>query len=392
MSFHWRNEWSALTALCVAVGAIWWPCQFLFGSIIVFRRYSGYVRRVYRIGRLTQFFGLLRHGFGANIPPLYYYKYRLFEPDKADRAPAYIYADEMSMLHPMLAAELPSETLLSRKELFFEHAQSHGLPIAHAIATFADSEVLKWYGTPERSLPACDLVLKPVDEACGYGFELWSYQNERRTWRHGDRELDAPAFIRHCCTLTANGHTHILQQRLVNHPVLQPLSGQGLSTIRIVTFRTVDGIIDVLLACLRMPNGASHVDNFETGGIAAPVDIPTGILGVAVAKDLRRGTFTRHPDSQAQIEGVALPFFADALDISRRAHSCFPWMPFVGWDVVIAENGPLILEANPNFGIELPQIVIGQPLGLTRYPAIYLQHLAALKQAGTQRDRLRSLE
>jgi len=383
MSFHWRNERSVMTTFCVIAGVICWPFQFLVQSVLVFHRFNRYVLSVHHIGRLTQLKELMRLGIGSNVPPLYYYKYRLFLPDNAGRAASYLYADEMYVLHPMLAVELPSEEPLSRKELFFEHAQSAGLPIANAIATFAGGDVMKWYRTPERSLPESDLVLKPVDEANGYGFELWSYQDDHQTWRCHNREFDASAFIRHCCALTANGHTHILQSKLVNHPIILALSGQGLSTIRIVTYRTPDGNSGVLLACMRMPTGESRVDNFETGGIAAPCGLATGMLGVAVAKDLRRGTFTRHPDSLAQITGVTIPYFSDALNLSQRAHSCFPWMPFVGWDVVITENGPLILEANPNFGIELPQIVCGQPLGFTPYPDIYLQHLAALKHRAT---------
>ena len=379
MSFNWLNERSVLTTICVAVGAICWPFQFLIACGKVFHRFSGYVKRTYQISRLTQFCGLIRLGVGSNVPPLYYYKFRLFKPEKAVNASAFIFAEEMAMLHAMLMNKLPPETPLSRKELFFEHALLYGLPTTNTIATFVDGNVLKWYGTREHSLPACDLVIKPVDEGSGYGFELWSYNDESLTWRRGEKVLDAAAFIQHCCSLTTQGHMHILQQRLVNHSMLLPISGRGLSTIRIVTYRTVDGNVGVIVACLRMATGASHVDNFEVGGIAAPVDLATGVLGVAVAKDIRCGTFTHHPDTHGQIEGLTLPYFAEALDLTQRAQSCFPWVPFVGWDVVITDNGPLLLEANPYFGIELPQIVIGQPLGLTQFPAIYLQHIAAQK-------------
>jgi len=379
MSFKWRNERSALITICVAVGAIWWPFQFLIGCVKVFHRFSGYVHRTYKIGRLTQLCGLIRLGVGSNVPPLYYYKFRLFKPEKAVHASAYIFTEEMSMLHAMLMNGLPSDAPLSRKEMFFEQAQSYGLATTNTIASFIDGNVLKWYGTREHSLPPCDLVVKPVDEGSGYGFELWSYQDGSLTWRLGEKVLDTAAFIQHCCSLTTQGHTHILQQRLVNHSMLLPLSGHGLSTIRIVTYRTVDGNGGVILACLRMATGASQVDNFEVGGIAAPVDLATGVLGVAVAKDIRCGTFTHHPDSYGQIEGFTIPYFADALDLTQRAHSCFTWIPFVGWDVVVTESGPLLLEANPYFGIELPQIVIGQPLGFTQFPALYLQHLAAQK-------------
>jgi hypothetical protein len=125
-----------------------------------------------------------------------------------------------------------------------------------------------------------------------------------------------------------------------------------------------------------MPTGRLEVDNFEAGGIAAPIALHSGVMGKAVAKDPRRGAFPIHPDSGAQIEGVEVPLFKESIDATLAAHNHFPWVPFVGWDVVVTDGGPLLLEANPNWCVELAQIVMGSPLGESAYPDIFLAHLA----------------
>jgi len=373
-SFHWRNQRSLVTSAATVVAGFSWPFRFAYDSWRSWWKYGKAVARIYGVGRLRQLSQLLRLGVTANVPPLYYYRYRLFAPVNAALAASYLFPDEMSVLHPTLAAELPSNAPLGLKESFFEHGVQRGLPVAEVIALFADGRLHTWYRGEAERLPQRDLVLKPVDAACGHGFQLWAYLPAPDRWRRGERDLDADAFLQMCCD-AAGHHRHILQKRLVNHPHLQSLSGRGLSTIRVVTYRRVSGQQGVLLACLRMPTGSSFVDNFEAGGIAAPIDLATGVLGAAVGKDPARGQFTHHPDSGAPIAGLLTPCFNEALATTLAAHAAFDWVPFVGWDVVITPDGPVLLEANPDWCVELAQIACGRPLGNTVFPEVYLEHL-----------------
>jgi hypothetical protein len=375
-SFHWRGQWSPVTALCVGVGAVRWPFQFAVDAARAFSRYAEGVERAHGLSRWQQLKGLVRLGVGSNVPPLYFYRFRLFDPANASRGAEYIHADEMDVLYPTLAVDLPSDQPLRHKEAFYEHATRHGLPVVPPVATFADGEVLEWHDGPRGELPRVDLVLKPVDMACGRGFERWEWDETAGRWCRQGQALDNAEFMARC-RLASRGHRHILQRRITNHRGLAALAGHGLSTIRVVTFRRPEGETGVLMACLRMPTGLLQVDNFEAGGIAAPIDLQTGVMGRAVAKDPRRGPFAAHPDSGARIEGVAVPLFRESIDTTLHAHRCFPWVPFVGWDVVVTDAGPLLLEANPNWCVELAQIVMGRPLGDSAYPEIFLAHLAS---------------
>ncbi|WP_164103331.1 sugar-transfer associated ATP-grasp domain-containing protein [Candidatus Laterigemmans baculatus] len=379
-SFHWKDQPSTLTSVSVYTAAVLWPFRLLWDAGRLLRRYAAPISRVHGINRRTQYAGMLRYALRENIPPLYYYRYRLFDPRNARRAPSYIHADEMSVLFPMLQLDLPSNFPLRDKRAFFESGRRYGVEVVDVIAAFSDGAVEKWHAGNRDELPLCDVVLKPVDLACGRGFQLWRYDPDQKGWRRNGALLHDKQFIRHCCKASAV-RPHILQVRIRNHPLLTPVAAEGLCTIRTVTYRRPSGAAGLLLACLRMPTGSAHVDNFEAGGIAAPIDLKTGILGDAVAKDPTRGPFQFHPDTTAPITGFQVPCFDEAKRLSLRAHAVYPWMPFVGWDVVITPSGPWLLEANPDWCVELAQIVSGEPLGETLYPEIYFEHLAAQRHA-----------
>ncbi|TVQ29091.1 MAG: hypothetical protein EA370_15785 [Wenzhouxiangella sp.] len=45
-----------------------------------------------------------------------------------------------------------------------------------------------------------------------------------------------------------------------------------------------------------------------------------------------------------------MPFWSVILDHVRSAHLALPGYMVLGWDVAVTPEGPLILEANGNFG------------------------------------------
>lgn len=158
----------------------------------------------------------------------------------------------------------------------------------------------------------------------------------------------------------------ILQPRIHNHPDLKPIAGRGLSTCRILTVASPDtGEVQAVAAALRMPVGDSPMDNIAQGGLAAAVDLESGRLSTAVAKDIGRGWFTDHPDSGARVSGRTVPFWPQAVALCLEAHRHITEVPSVGWDVAIVPEGPLLLEANTLWDPELVQVPGAHPLGAT---------------------------
>ncbi len=122
-----------------------------------------------------------------------------------------------------------------------------------------------------------------------------------------------------------------------------------------------------------MPTGGSDVDNFSSGGIAAPVDLDTARLGCAVAKypNAKGDFFESHPDTGGKIKGREVPCWAEVCDLVRSAHAKLDKIPSVGWDVAITKEGPVLIEGNVKWGSQIFEIPHGRPLTSTDFPAYY---------------------
>jgi Sugar-transfer associated ATP-grasp len=301
----------------------------------------------------------------------------LFDQGNARRVLHYVHHFEICNLLPEVNKNRPTK-LLGDKQAFYEEATRHHLPIAPIVAAFESGAVLKWHSSPENRLPESDLVLKAFDLSCGARFERWSYSGHG-AWSSDGETLDEGQFLDRC-RLRSLDHGCLVQKRLVNHPDIAGLGPNGLCTVRVVTYRWPTGDPAILMACLRMPTAGGIVDNFAAGGIAAPVDPHTGAVGEAVAKKLSRGRFRSHPDSRAPIAGVRLPLWAETRSLALDAHRGFDWMPFVGWDIAVTPDGPLLLEANPVWCVDLLQIPHHVALGDTEFVSVFLQHLEGVAE------------
>jgi hypothetical protein len=323
---------------------------------------------------VRQFADLVALANRHNLPPASYYKFRLFGPMRHRPVRAWINHYEICNLLPFLN-EGRDTGVLNDKVSFFERCRALGLPAAPVIAAFDAGGRTTWYSAPAGELPDCDLVVKCADLSCGVRFERWTREPGGAGWTRGGERLDAQAFVGRCSRM-AEERLHLVQPRLRNHPVIAPLAGEGLCTVRAVTYITESGSADLLQAVFRMPAGGNLVDNFAAGGLAAPIERATGVLGPAVTK--RPGpALSAHPDTGARITGTVLPCWPEALDLARRAQAAFAEVPFVGWDIVLTSAGPILLEANPTWCVDLLQIPHGRPLGETVFPQAFARHQRA---------------
>jgi hypothetical protein len=160
--------------------------------------------------------------------------------------------------------------------------------------------------------------------------------------------------------------SYILQPRLANHPGLSDLNNGALATVRIVTVRDEVGGFEATDAVFRMAIGRNRtVDNFHAGGIAAGVDMTTGVLGPATdtGVDARVGWHATHPTTGARIKGRVLPCWQQVVDLAYRAHAAFPSRVIVGWDIAILPDGPCVVEGNTRPDLDIHQRVSRAPLG-----------------------------
>ena len=171
----------------------------------------------------------------------------------------------------------------------------------------------------------------------------------------------------------------IIEQYVVQHPVLNSLSPSSVNTIRIVTISsntepvTKDGkMMDVAYAALRIGGGTSIVDNFHSGGMVAAIDMETGAL-ITNAADMDGNVFEYHPVTGTKIKGTVIPHFDAAVQMVKDACEEHHLDGYIGWDVAVTEDGPMLIEINLRPGVVLlTNPYLSEKKGMTRLMEKYL--------------------
>jgi Sugar-transfer associated ATP-grasp len=146
---------------------------------------------------------------------------------------------------------------------------------------------------------------------------------------------------------------YIVQERLANHPALAELAPYATNTVRVQTLLSEMGEVHVLGAVLRLSRRGKMVDNFSQGGVAVAVDPETGVTGRGITK--HSDFISRHPDSGVDLAGRQLPFWDEVLSLVRRGAGCLTGLRGVGWDVAVTPTGPVVVEANNNWDLQVLQ-------------------------------------
>jgi hypothetical protein len=196
-----------------------------------------------------------------------------------------------------------------------------------------------------------DGFAKPMRAALGNGAFAFRVEERMATSCHGTMSCDA--FVHHCANSPFAGEGYLLQPRVRPHPMLAPLMpGPGLGTVRVITFLNPDGEVSIPLANLKVPAPGAECDNVRRGSLVAPVDVASGRLGNAVGATAERPVFDvvrRHPVTGVAFDGFQLPWWAEVRDLVTRGARAFHRLPALGWDVAIAEDGPMLMETSWQF-------------------------------------------
>ena len=124
----------------------------------------------------------------------------------------------------------------------------------------------------------------------------------------------------------------------------------AVNTFRIITILDIDGESHVARAVFRMGTGDKKVDNFSSGGIAAQIDVESGIL-ISCAYDKYGKEYIFHPNTKQQIVGYKIPdweLYKDfCIKMSKKCLSAH----YVGWDIARDCFGRIVcIEANHTAG------------------------------------------
>lgn len=158
--------------------------------------------------------------------------------------------------------------------------------------------------------------------------------------------------------LLQNNHSHfILEEQITQHPDLEEFHPWSINTIRIVTiYDTVNDNIHIVNARLRMGNLKNGMDNFHAKGLCANIDVETGVI-CSTGYDKQNHSFIQHPITKKQIVGFQIPYWSECKSFVEKMARRLPTVRYIGWDVVIRNDGSCILiEGNDNADHDIQQV------------------------------------
>lgn len=196
-----------------------------------------------------------------------------------------------------------------------------------------------------------DIICKPIDGSSGQGILKCTPEDYADPKALYDR-------------LKAAG-IGIVEDKVIQHEALAALCPTSVNTIRVATLLG-DKKEGIVYAYIRIGNG-KVMDNVDCGGMAAPIDLKTGVIrGVGANK--AGETFEIHPMTGKRIPGTVIPYWQEAKDMCLAAMHRVPQVRFVAWDVAITPNGPVFIEGNSFPSHAIPQFAAHFPDGIGILP------------------------
>ena len=165
-----------------------------------------------------------------------------------------------------------------------------------------------------------------------------------------------------------SGKPLILEEYLTACELMQKLHPASLNTIRVATvLNEKNDEAKVVAAVLRIGSGNNIVDNLNSGGLCAAIDLERGTVSHK-AVNLKGERYEYHPDTNARITGLMIPEWQSIIEMCKAAAIKCKEVRFVGWDVAVTFNAQTncnkiqLIEGNDRQDFPLLQMSSGKGL------------------------------
>jgi len=241
------------------------------------------------------------------------------------------------------------------EKAFFYH---FNIPTAKYIGTFQE----QWGSTSDGAPLRCDADLerclsefiggevcfKLVEGFNGQGFKAFTIlkENDRLSLAHlvSKKKYSVSELIALIVAERSDGW--LIEEYIEQHPVLRAFNPTSLNTVRMFVFRTKDGAVEQLRSFLKTGKSGALIDKTENGGAAVTIDRDTGLLLEGFDWSPEMKPLSEHPTSKVSFKGTQIPYWKEAEAMAIRALRAYPGTRFVGVDIGITPNGPLMVEMN----------------------------------------------
>lgn len=155
----------------------------------------------------------------------------------------------------------------------------------------------------------------------------------------------------------------IVQEKVVQHPDLQRVNPTSLNSMRLYTYRHLDGSYEFLypFAHMRFGGKGAIKDNVSQGGGTCLINADGSVDDkVFRFKNMKVSSLKE----ETGVENLVIPNYSGVIQSLFDMHNRLPYFDYVGWDVTVLPNGePLLIEFNLVPSVEGPQMMAGPMFG-----------------------------
>lgn len=197
-------------------------------------------------------------------------------------------------------------------------------------------------------------VMKPINGGGGAGIIILKYSGSEIY--SNNQKINKEELIK----LIKKLDDYFICEYVEQAEFIRNLYPESLNTMRIVTMidpATNKAFIPIAVQRIGTKK-SSPADNWTQGGISAEIDLNTGIIGKGATYPIngRMEWLEKHPDTGYQFSGVRIPHWQEIKNEILKMAEKHPYIKYVGWDVVLTNNGITIIEGNTYSGVNILQI------------------------------------
>lgn len=195
-------------------------------------------------------------------------------------------------------------------------------------------------------------IYKPKDGTCGRGIEKIMIND------NADEVFES----------IKNKPDGIIEEIVLQHDKLNEVYPLAINTVRVVTINDGNSVTPIF-AFWRIGNNGKFVDNLNSGGMAAIVDIETGKITLPAA-DKNGIQYTAHPYTNKEIVGFEMPMWNNIIELVKNAATVIDGVGYVGWDIAVSKDSIQIIEGNCFPGHDILQLPAYTPTKVGLMPRV----------------------
>jgi hypothetical protein len=191
-----------------------------------------------------------------------------------------------------------------------------------------------------------EFVVKPSDYYGGIGVHKASmdeYGNDAR--------LAYDSIINEGIDIKKNhpsrDHRIVLEELIIQDESMAMLHRGSVNAIRATAVRDKEGKIHVFHPWIKVGMNGTFVASAVLNGFDAEIDAKTGVVISDGYQESGR-VFEFQPDTGVRMKGFQIPRWDEMLVMVDELMELMPEYGYIGWDLVLTENGWVVMEGNYN--------------------------------------------